>query len=568
VWFEASALRAARDKRSRLRHALCTSLVALLLPACQAGRQDVTLALTSCAPMAGETGTNTACADLPPSEPRLATSLPLPRAAAGSEARTVGSQVDAGQAVSRTALVVPPSLRAQAGPAGNSVADPAPAALPPGIGPATTSSLNKQPERPARTSTRQIIRLNDAVASAVMQYPEIAINKARVREAAAGIDIATSAIRPSADLRVAAGGNHSGSYEGRAIPYATAGNAVDARFDGGLILRQLIFDFGAAQTDIDRASYQRDAEKMKLREKIDEIAHKTAQTYLRILEQRSLVALVDETIAAHENLARIVQAHAREGHGTVADVQRVNSRLVDIRAIRSDVSLQLMAAEDLFERLTRARPGRLTPVPQLNVRIPASAESAVQRMLTNNPRLAAIAATRRSTQKELEYNQANMLPKINLELETESKNYRNGQLGRTQLEGRAMLAMRYRLMDGGLGQATSDQVNARLEGQEMTYLNEREQFEADIRQAYRAIDSAKRKERLLGDGVNSATKVRELYMEQFKGGKRTIFELLDGQMSYYTARRSQIEGQFEGRRAVFDILRATGELTLHLSRQS
>ncbi len=92
-----------------------------------------------------------------------------------------------------------------------------------------------------------------------MQYPEIAINKARVREAAAGVDIARSALLPSADLRVAVGGNHSGSYEGRAIPYTTSVNAIDSRFDGGLILRQLIFDFGASQSDIARASYLRDA---------------------------------------------------------------------------------------------------------------------------------------------------------------------------------------------------------------------------------------------------------------------------------------------------------------------
>lgn len=547
-----------------IRHAVCISVAALALAACQANRPSVTAPLATCVPLASETGATTEC-PMAPADAATTASLPTPAAAPADSATGTASPM-------RNSLVVPPALRTPAGAAQDSLAGPLPVASAPVAAPATTGSLpppeTGKPARSGKPSPRQIARLNDAVASAVMQYPEIAINKARVREAAAGIDIATSALKPSADLRIAAGGNHSGSYEGRAIPYSTAGNALDTRFDGGLILRQLIFDFGAAQTDIARASYLRDAEKMKLREKIDEIAHKTAQTYLRILEQRALVALVDQTIAAHENLARIVQAHAREGHGTAADVQRVNSRLVDIRAIRSDVSLQLMAAEDQFERLTRARPGRLTPVPQLDIRIPPGADSAVQRMLANNPRLAALQATRQSTQKELEFNEANMLPKINLEVETESKNYRNGQLGRTQLEGRAMLAMRYRLMDGGLGRATSEQVHARLDGQAMTYLNEREQFEADIRQGYRAVESARRKERLLGDGVASATRVRELYMEQFKGGKRTIFELLDGQMSYYTARRSQIEGQFEGRRAVFDILRATGELTLHLSRQS
>ncbi len=403
-----------------------------------------------------------------------------------------------------------------------------------------TGSLPSPPAGPA-AGGRQFVRLTDAVASAVMQYPEIAINKARVREAAAGIGVAGAALLPSADLRLAAGTNYSGSFEGRALPYATASNGVDGRFDGGIVLRQLIYDFGAARSDVERAKLQRDAEQMKLIEKIDEIAHRTAQSYLRIQEQRALLALIDETVAAHQKLLSVVQAHAREGHGTAADVQRVSSRLVDVRAIRSDVSLQLMAAEDQFERLTRGKAGKLVTAPNLEPTIPPGPAAAIGRMLANNPRIAALQATRGATWKELEGHRAGLLPKINLEIDTESKNFRNGQVGRTQIEGRAMVAMRYRFMDGGLGRATDEQIRARLEGQEMTFVNEREQFEADIRQAYRAIDSAKRKTRLLGDGVASAQRVRELYLEQFKGGKRTIFELLDGHMSYFTARRSQIE---------------------------
>jgi outer membrane protein, adhesin transport system len=312
----------------------------------------------------------------------------------------------------------------------------------------------------------------------------------------------------------------------------------------------------------------RDSEKLKLQEKVEEIAHKTSQTYLKIMEQRALLGLIDETVAAHEQLARIVQAHNKEGHGTIADVQRVNSRLVDVRAIRADVSLQLMSAEDQLGRLTRKPPGKLADVPDYAKAIPGSADAAITRVLAKNPRLGALQASRQSTQKELEFQTASAYPKINLEVESETKNYRNDKTGRTQPESRAMLAMRYRLMDGGLSSATKDQLHARLEGADFSYLNEREQLEADIRQAYRAIDSAGRKLRLVSQGVESSRKVKELYLEQFKGGKRTIFELLDGQMSFYTIRRSQIEGQFEGKRAMFDILRATGDLTVTLSRRS
>ena len=456
---------------------------------------------------------------------------------------------------SRQALAVPPHLRTTdaTGSLGSS---------------GHSSRLVTERPAPARRGGGAPTRLADAVASAVMTYPEIRINQSRVREASAGIGIAQSALYPSLDVRLAKGLNFSGTYEGNTVPYKAASNAVDGRFDGGLILRQLVYDFGATHADIERARLVRDAEKLKLQEKVEDIAHRTSQIYLKIIEQRALVALVDETIAAHEELARIVQAHNREGHGTLADVQRVNSRLVDVRAIRSDVSLQLLAAEDQMARLTRQAPGRLAAVPDYSKTIPRSAQSAIERVIARNPRLASLQATRQSNEKELESHEASILPRISFEVDGESKNYRNGPVGRTQAEGRAMLAMRYRMMDGGLSNATKEQIGARIASADFTLLNEREQIEADIRQAYRAIESAGRKMRLVGQGVESSLKVRELYLEQFKGGKRTIFELLDGQMSYYSIRRTQIENQFEGRRAIFDILRATGDLTVALSARN
>jgi outer membrane protein, adhesin transport system len=459
----------------------------------------------------------------------------------------------------RNPLLIPPDLRPGAVPSIN--ASQVTGALPAAATAQAQSATRRQTARPAQPT-----KLADAVASAVLIHPEIKLSDARAREAKAGVNIARAALYPSADLRVATGINFAGSYEGLSIPYKTSANAADGRADGGVILRQLVYDFGAARNDIERAELLRDAERLKVRDKIDEIAYKTTQTYLRVLEQRALVSLVDEIIVAHEQLARVVQAHAKEGHGTIADVQRVNSRLVDVRAIRSDVTLQLRSAEDQFERLTRQRPSRLVSPPDVRRSLPGSPANAVAQMLANNPRLAALQSTTQSSRKELDSQRAGLLPKINMEIESESKNFRNGPSGRTQAEARAMISMRYRLMDGGLGEATQQQILARIEGGEFSYLNEREQLEADIRQAYRAIDSSGRKLKLVSEGVNASSKVRQLYLEQFKGGKRTVFELLDSQMSYFTIRRNQIENQFEGQRATFDILRATGSLTAVLAR--
>lgn len=428
--------------------------------------------------------------------------------------------------------------------------------------PAETTPTKTEDRKARRApAAGSLNRLPDAVAHAVLGNPEVRVVEARVDEARAGIRIAESGLKPVVEGSFSNGPNYSGNYSGSTLPYTNATGRNNGRLDAGVSLRQLVFDFGATQSDIDRAAFLRDSERHKLREKIDEIAFKTAQTYTRILELRAIEALVKETLGAHHKLLEIVEAQAREGHGTIADVNRIKSRLVDVTTIQTDVSLQRFGAEDQFERLTRHRPGALGPMPSLRHALPRDAGAAIALALSRNPKLASMAAARHSVEKELEYQKASVLPRVSLETSSDSKNYYSGRSGRSELELKTMLAVRFKIYDGGLGQATEDQINARLRGNEMGYLNERELMEADLRQSFRAIASAEQKQRLLGAGVRTAQSVRELYLEQFKGGKRTIFELLDSQMSLYTARRSQIEAQFDASRAVYDVLRNTGELT-------
>ncbi len=203
----------------------------------------------------------------------------------------------------RGSLTLPPHLRADAAAGATPRLAAAPATATAAAGPATTGSLQREdaarPRRPART-----VRLTEAVLGAVTSYPEIKAFEARTREARAGIGVARSALLPTVETRLAAGPNFSGAYEGTTVPYDAARSSnFDGRFDAGVSLRQLLFDFGAARSDVARAELTRDAEAMKLRDKIDEIAGKTAQTYLRVLETRALVALVDDIVAAHEHLA-------------------------------------------------------------------------------------------------------------------------------------------------------------------------------------------------------------------------------------------------------------------------
>ncbi|MGL4634414.1 MAG: TolC family protein [Beijerinckiaceae bacterium] len=481
---------------------------------------------------------------LPPKVLAAAPPLPQPQAvAAVSPGFSFFRQQQA--PTPRNPLVLPPFMRGNGDVTGSVPAEP--------------EIKASQPRSEPVAVSRRSITLHQAVTQAVLTFPDIKAAEARLWEAKAGIAMSQAGLYPQGDVKLASGGSFGGNAVGKSI-YERANPDANGRVDGSLSLKQLIYDFGAVRADIERTTYIRDAEQLKVLDKVDEIVLKTAQSYLKVLETRALLALVDETVASHRKLALIVQANQREGNGTAADVNRVNSRLTDMHAIRSDVSLQLSGAEEQFQRLTKIAPGSLATAPILKARLPKSPAEAIVLMKRNNPRLGSIRATAQSIQKEFEFQRASQLPKVQLEVDGDSKNYAALNRHKNESEARALITMRYRFMDGGLGNATLDQLTHRREANLYSLQNEDEQTSADIRQAYRAVDSALRKERLVGEGVATSRKVMELYLEQFKAGRRTVFELLDSQMSSFTVRRSEIESRYEGQRATFEILRHSGRL--------
>jgi len=120
--------------------------------------------------------------------------------------------------------------------------------------------------------------------------------------------------------------------------------------------------------------------------------------------------------------------------------------------------------------------------------------------------------------------------------------------------------MTYKFMDGGLVQSQISQILARIEQNQQLYANDRDQAEADLRKFYTTIDAARSKTQSLDNGVSASASARDLYTEQFSGGKRTLFELLDIQTAYFNAKRAAILNMFEERRAVYSILQTLGLL--------
>lgn len=402
--------------------------------------------------------------------------------------------------------------------------------------------------------------LGEVVSRAATLHPEVTLALARVEEARAGVDRARSGLGPQVDVTLAAGQSASGVYSPSF--HDVDGRTGDAamRVDGSVRLRQLLFDFNATRDQVLSTLAASDAARLRTIDVTEDIALRTAQAYLRILQQRQLLALIDRNIQEHLRLLEIVELNEADGNSTRADVNRISARLSEVRSARTDLAAELDGAEDSFERLARIPPGRLVaPEPVVSLLAP-SADDAINRALSGNPSLLALAYNIRSLQHELDVVNGDGGARVDLELEANSQNYFSDS-SRSENDVRGMVVFSYSLFDAGDSAGEQRQVESRIRQARARYTDGRDDVEADIRQAYRAIASARRKLDDLRSGLASSREVQLLYTEQFQAGERTIFELLDAQNALFSAERDLIVSQFSELEAAYSILRSTGRLT-------
>ncbi len=398
----------------------------------------------------------------------------------------------------------------------------------------------------------------DVVFYALSVNPQIALARGQLSEALAGIAVAEANSGWRLDTTLGAGyGAQGTTTEPFGVEVLQDPNFSRAkRYIANLSGKKLLYDFGATDASIARAAKLTEVQRLALEARANEIGYGVADAYLRVIEARELAKINADNIIALEKIQKLVEANASNGNGTLADVKRVEARLVDARSVSADTEAELQNAIDAFRRLVKSDPGDLKPAPDLGSFAPSNASRSLEILKKTSARLRSSEASIKAANLELEAKKAGQKPLIVLQTDTTLKAYASKDWN--NLDAQAMVSMSYNLLDGGLSQGQISQLLARIEQEEQRYTNDRDQAEADLRKFYTTIESARSKTKSLQDGIDASAKARDLYTEQFSGGKRTLFELLDIQTAFFNAQRAGIVNMFEERRAMYSVLQTLG----------
>ena len=405
------------------------------------------------------------------------------------------------------------------------------------------------------------ILLGEAVGAAVLSHPLMGAQAARVTGSLADVQTAQGATRPQMQIYAGSGGSYLGTYANYPNQFSSVDVPGSARSDAGFTLRQLVYDFGAAKADIARSKSLVDAERLRLADQAEDIALRTVNAYCNLLEQSELIALIDKVVADDNNFANLVKLNESQGNGTVADVNRIRSKVIEVEAVRTDISTSYQTAQDEFYRLTKLDPSPVRRPPSGLPHIPSSFEPALEVAKQSKPSLLALSANGASIDYQLASQEAQRLPRVDVQGDGLVKHY-VGSAAASQgvVDSRLMLMVSYKLLDGGIMASQTDRIQEDRKANDFRTLDEKESIELNLRRFYQALSANRIKETAALQGTATAQKANSLYLEQFKAGKRTVFEVLDSRMVVFTMQKNAVNGKYEQLRAAYGILRTMGRL--------
>jgi len=445
-----------------------------------------------------------------------------------------------------------PAMATPAAPAPAASGDPAPTPAPTAI-PALAEALAEVDRQasvePPAGATES---LRDAIVAALKDNPDIQIALARQDDARYGVDEARAGYLPHLDLQA--------GWGRETVRQGSGARTQAFRTEGSLTLSQNVWDFGVTINDIKRARATYRSAQWATREQIEGISYDITNAYLGVLAQQQLLALTEQEIAATKKILRIVTVQKDLGLTTPADVGRAQTRLENVQSLLLDRRSQLEQARNAYKRLTNHLPARVVDLPPGAGTLPESADAAVGMMDTHSPRLAQAVQDRRSLDKQYDSQTgALFFPRIGVMVQGNYKYDVMGLTGRAD-DARAMVTMSYKLFNGGADRAVRRRIGARLREADYELDRRRREVEQDIRIDYESLRAAREKIATIDAEIESATRVADLYRQQFREGRRTVFDLLDSQQVLFAAQANRINNGVALRAAEYRVLQKLGGL--------
>ncbi|EGJ51087.1 TolC family outer membrane protein [Desulfocurvibacter africanus] len=332
-----------------------------------------------------------------------------------------------------------------------------------------------------------------------------------------------------------------------------------------LRLQQLIYDFGYTGGSIDEA----DARYSQAGHAFDAVRQEVllagVRAYVDTLRALSVLGYARRSEQNIKQQTGIEEALVQRGAGLSSDVLQAKSQLAAAISRRIGGEGELSNALSYFKAVFQQEPDSGTlqqfSVPDIpQALLPTGVDNAVALAFEHNPRLLAALKNVQAFEGGVEVARSRYYPSFFF-VSDGTRKENDYSVSGVRTEARALVELRYELYSGGadsaaLEAAKAERVRALRELDDL-----RRQVEQQARTAWSNYQTAQRRTESLSTQVDILYEFLELARKERRLGKRSLLDVLSGEVDYIIAQSNLAAARAETVKAAYELLYAMGRLT-------
>ncbi|MBX9704814.1 MAG: TolC family protein, partial [Gammaproteobacteria bacterium] len=325
-------------------------------------------------------------------------------------------------------------------------------------------------------------------------------------------------------------------------------------------LDQVIFDGFFRSSLVKERQANLELSREQLRSIRNAIALGTAEAYQDVLKARAVVAIYQDSIKSHQKTLSASIKRVKSGAGGRSEVHLAASRLQLAQSKLQDALSALDAANNKYQEYTGSLPPAVMEPPVVPATaIPKDFETVWQTSANENPSLLSAQEKVAAAEARLKETKAVFMPTVSLDGADNRNNELEGVPGPND-SASIMLRVKYNLFAGGtqVEQYKTDHAN---------YIRAQFDLEATHRELYDTVSTTwdalqvttTRMPYLQGYQDQSHNVFLD-YSKEYRVGQRSLFDVLNAENEYYSARVNYLTGYNEWLDNHYRLLAIMGKL--------
>ncbi len=327
---------------------------------------------------------------------------------------------------------------------------------------------------------------------------------------------------------------------------------------GGLEVRQLLFDFNRTRSAVKAAEARTRAAEAGVEKAKHELGFEIARAYLEFLQSRRLAEV--RLLNAENQSAHVDEARRLHATGLGLPIDAVRAQTEYATAVYDFVEARNQALLDRVELATFMGLDPRTPFevkpPEVRPAVEMDLEKLVEKALNDRPAIAESLAQVEAQKFTLDNKRAGNQPRLSTSLKFQA-NRVTPQPQTDQLN--LMLNLEWPIFNGGLTLAEAREAEGALTAVEAQLRRLRRQVISDVTLAFVKLETAEQNQGTARVAVEGAEESVRVANGRYRLGLAGFIEVLDAEDALLTARTDQVNARAKLEQAYAELRLATGQ---------